>query len=396
MKCPQCGTENSDKTWQCPCGHYFVSAGPASLETTGEATDAVRRVHQPDDGAGRRFASDYASTDQSTLEPPLAPAAPIPSEPINTRLSFHGDGSTLFSIHLANIIFTICTLGIYYFWGKAKVRRYVYGQTELAGDRFDYHGTGKELMLGSFKAMLLFGGTGLLYQLMFGASSNPVFRTLSVLLFYAMLALIIPIAIVGTQRFRLSRTSWRSIRFSFRGHARELITQYVRDMLFMMITLSLYYPFFQNNLRKFVVFNSYFGSQPFDYDGEGWDLFRYFALMLLLIIPTFGLYWFWYTAQKHRYYWEHTSFGQAKFRSTMRGGELAGIKISNFFLIIFTMGLAYPWAVARSVRYQVECLTMYGPVNLDSIFQQASAATATGEGLVDMLDAGILDIDFGF
>ncbi|MSO19220.1 MAG: DUF898 family protein [Acidobacteria bacterium] len=167
-------------------------------------------------------------------------------------------------------------------------------------------------------------------------------------------------------------------------------------MLFMMVTLSLYYPFFQNNLRKFVVFNSYFGSQPFDYDGEGWDLFRYFALMVLLIIPTLGLYWFWYTAQKHRYYWEHTSFGQAKFRSTMSGGELAGIKISNFFLIIFTMGLAYPWAVARSVRYQLECLTMYGPVALDSIFQHASAATATGEGLVDMLDAGILDIDFGF
>ncbi|MSO19219.1 MAG: DUF898 family protein [Acidobacteria bacterium] len=204
MECPQCGTENPEKSWQCACGHYFapremIPAVPITPESAPDGTLNAGAEH---------FAS-------------VAPSASI--EPINARLSFRGDGSTLFAIHLANIIFTICTLGIYYFWGKAKVRRYVYGQTELAGDRFDYHGTGKELMLGSFKAMLLFGGTGLLYQLMLGASSNPGIRILSMLLFYAMLALIIPIAIVGTKRFRLSRTSWRSISFSFRGHARELI-----------------------------------------------------------------------------------------------------------------------------------------------------------------------------
>jgi uncharacterized membrane protein YjgN (DUF898 family) len=214
--------------------------------------------------------------------------------------------------------------------------------------------------------------------------------------FYAAIALIIPIAIVGTQRFRLSRTSWRAIRFSFRGHATDLLAQYVRDVVFMIFTLGFYWPFFQNRLRAFLVRHSYFGSKPFSYSGEGWELFFMFLRMLLFILPTFGLYWFWYTANKHRYYWEHTTFGDMRFRSTMQGGELAKLRISNFFLVICTLGLAYPWAVARSVRFQLDCLSCYGTADLDTVFQQAAEATATGEGMVELLDAGILDIDFGF
>ncbi len=61
------------------------------------------------------------------------------------RPSFHGSAGTLFGIQLINLLLTIVTLGIYSFWGKTKVRGYLWSQTEFEGDRFAYHGTGKEV-----------------------------------------------------------------------------------------------------------------------------------------------------------------------------------------------------------------------------------------------------------
>ena len=43
---------------------------------------------------------------------------------------------------------TIITLGIYRFWAKTKLRRYLWSVVEYDGDRFEYHGTAKELFLG--------------------------------------------------------------------------------------------------------------------------------------------------------------------------------------------------------------------------------------------------------
>ena len=64
------------------------------------------------------------------------------------KLRFHGTGGSLYGIHIVNMLLTGLTLGIYYFWGKVKVRNYIFSQSEFEGDRFAYHGTGKELLIG--------------------------------------------------------------------------------------------------------------------------------------------------------------------------------------------------------------------------------------------------------
>ena len=51
---------------------------------------------------------------------------------------FHGDGTEYFRIWIVNLLLTIVTLGIYSAWAKVRSKRYFYGNTELAGDRFDY------------------------------------------------------------------------------------------------------------------------------------------------------------------------------------------------------------------------------------------------------------------
>src|SRR6185295_18297795 len=79
-----------------------------------------------------------------TFRPPLPPAA-------LGRLSFHGTGGTLFGIHVVNVLFTVLTLGVYYFWGKTRIRRYLFGASAFEEDRFAYHGTAQELLLGFAK-----------------------------------------------------------------------------------------------------------------------------------------------------------------------------------------------------------------------------------------------------
>ena len=138
---------------------------------------------------------------------------PVGGEPTTARqLSFYGQGGSLFGIHIVNILLAIITLGIYYFWGKVRVRNYMHSQTEFEGDRFAYQGTGKELFFGWLKAMvflIVIGGLSFGIQLFGKSFTSQIIGTL--ILYVGILFLFFPVAIVGAWRFRLSRTSWRGV-----------------------------------------------------------------------------------------------------------------------------------------------------------------------------------------
>jgi len=64
----------------------------------------------------------------------------------------------------------------------------------------------------------------------------------------------------------------------------------------------------------------------------------------------------------------------------------------NLIIIMVTLGLGWPWAKVRSARFLARNLTLVGLLELESIQQDAQAASATGEGLAGLLDAGGLDL----
>jgi uncharacterized membrane protein YjgN (DUF898 family) len=310
---------------------------------------------------------------------------------LTRKPEFHGDGGTLFGIYLVNVLLSIITLGIYSFWGKTRLRTYLYGQTEFDGDRFAYHGTGGELLRGWFKAL----GLLLLTALAAGAVMALINQVAGVLVLYGALGLLLfPVALVGSRKYRLSRTSWRGIRFSFRGEWPDLLAIYVPGILLTIITLGIYYPVFHVNVRRFLVNESRFGDQAFEFDGNGGDLIGRHVLALLLTPLTLGLYWFWYAAYRQRYYWAHTAFAQARFSSSMTGGQLAGLVLTNVLLLCLTLGLAFPWLKARTIRFQCQCLALEGPEDFAAIRQDALAASATGEGLTEILDVDLVGADF--
>jgi len=316
----------------------------------------------------------------------------IQSDDSKHTLSFHGRGGSLFGIQIVNIFLTLVTLGIYLFWAKVNTRKYLIGQTAFKGDRFTYHGTGMELFIGSMKAFLILGSmSALLKAAPFLPGGKPVMVS-AFIIGYLGFMLFIPLAIVGSLRYRLSRTSWRGIRLSFRGPLKTFMKISMMGGLISFLTLGLYYPIFHARKRAFLTENSYFGTLPFGFDGEGKDLFRSFLLTLLLTVPTMGIFWFWFLAKRHRYYWSHTTLGSAKFKSTVTGSRLFILSFTNVLLLIFTLGFAWPWTSIRKVQFNCSNLLLRGHLDLNAISQDAQPATATGEGLGGLLE---LETDFG-
>jgi uncharacterized membrane protein YjgN (DUF898 family) len=322
--------------------------------------------------------------------PPLAPLSRPGGPPAAVRRPvFHGSGSALFGIHVVNVLLILLTLGVYYFWGKTRVRRYVFGQTEFSGDRFAYHGTARELLLGFARAFVVFFVPIVLLTVVRDVLDvDPGIKGLAALLISVLFLMFIPVAMVGARRYRLSRTSWRGIRFSFRGPALEFVRIFVLGTILVGLTFGLYYPFFLTRRQGFMIGHSYFGSERFGFDGRGRDLLGPFLLAVVLTLPTLGLCWFWFMARKRRFFWSHTSFAGARFASTATGGALLGLWLVNALLLVATLGLAWPWVRVRNIRFAFRYLEVRGPLDLDRIRQQAQYSSATGEGLAGFLDTG--------
>ena len=331
-----------------------------------------------------------------TEPPPPGPPEYLPGPPPEgsglaalRRPTFHGTGGTLFGIHLVNTLLTLVTFGVYYFWAKTRLRRYLFSQSAIEGDRFAYHGTGRELLLGTLKAALVFGVPIFLLNVIRDVLDVPwVLKVGAGLLSGSLLFVLFPVAMVGARRYRLSRTSWRGIRFSFRGHVWELVKIVLVGSILTGLTFGLYYPYLLVKRQAFMIANSYFGSERFDFAGRGRDLFWVYVQAVLLTLPTLGLCWVWYIARKRRYFWDHTSFGPARFSCSVTGGALLGLWVVNLLLLVCTLGIGWPWVRVRNIHFAFRNLALTGPLDLARIQQEAQRVSPMGEGLSGFFDSG--------
>ena len=82
--------------------------------------------------------------------PPAPPSAPPPPPPAYKRRMAAYDGGVwrLYKIVLINLTLTLLTLGLYRFWAKTRLRRFLWVHATIDDDRLEYAGTGNELLLG--------------------------------------------------------------------------------------------------------------------------------------------------------------------------------------------------------------------------------------------------------
>src|SRR5262249_37803450 len=138
---------------------------------------------------------------------PSKPKLPV------SRLKWTGKVSELYRIFFLNIVLSILTLGFYRFWGKARMRRYIASHILLDGKAFEYTGTGKQLLSGSVKTILLvvaFGGVA--------TAAYFIHPILAFLLFWSIFFWI-PFFVFMAIRYRLRHLKWKGIRFGLKGSA---------------------------------------------------------------------------------------------------------------------------------------------------------------------------------
>src|SRR5256885_16772781 len=81
--------------------------------------------------------------------PPLRPAG----VPQHGPAWFHGAAGAFARILIRGGLLMIVTLGIYRFWLTTDIRRFLWANTEIAGDRLEYVGTPRELPIGFLIAL---------------------------------------------------------------------------------------------------------------------------------------------------------------------------------------------------------------------------------------------------
>lgn len=149
------------------------------------------------------------------VRPPAVSAEPVAaiSGPVSqstdkctrAHLTFTGTGAEYFRIWVVHVLLSVLTLGIYSAWAKVRKARWFAQHTRLLGDAFDYHGQPKRILLGRLVALALF----VAYSRSFEWSRTTGLVVIAVLLVLG------PILVNSAQRFRMTNTSWRGVRFGF-------------------------------------------------------------------------------------------------------------------------------------------------------------------------------------
>src|SRR3954453_18994804 len=101
---------------------------------------------------------------------------------------FSGNERKFWQLLIRGAVLLLVTLGIYRFWLATDVRRFLWSNTELAGDGLEYVGTARGLFLGFFIAIALLVPINAAFFL--AAFSRGVIGQISGLLALAALALL--------------------------------------------------------------------------------------------------------------------------------------------------------------------------------------------------------------
>ncbi len=307
------------------------------------------------------------------------------------ELSFHGNGSKYFGIIIVNMLLMIITLGLYYPWAKSDKLKYLYGEAEFNGSRFAFHGTGKEIFKGFLKLMVFMI---LIYGIIiaFTFMGKPM---LGVLIAYLGIFAIVPLAIHGSLKYRMSRTSWRGIHFGYRGDLKELNKLFFKNLLLTIIKFGIYGSWMAMKLRNYTLSNVRFGNVKIRREAAGSEYFFMNLRGYLLSIITLGIYSFWWINESFEFYVDHLSIDQneksTKLKATTTGGGFFKVMVSNFFLVAFTLGFASAWAELRLYRYIFANIKFEGSLDADAIIQtEEDYKDASGDDASDFFDIGII------
>jgi len=363
------------------------------------------------------------------------------------RPDYEGRAGEVAGIAVTNGLLGLVTLGFYRFWGKTRLRRYLWGRVGFDGDAFEYSGAGMELFVGFLVAIAILIPLGILGSVVeFAFPADQTVLAVSGIVQGLAIVFLVQFAIYRARRYRLTRTQWRGIRAGQTGSAVSYAFILLWWFVAVGLTLGLAYPVMRASMQRYRTENTWFGTEQFSFVGGAGPLFGRWLLAWLLLIPTLGLSYAWYRAGEFRYFAASTRYAGLTFGSelstgrviwiwlrymlvlvaimvaagaiasfimpgflyglkTLGGGDQEAIVVvmeslgSTFLLLLFAMmfvvGIAV--GVARLALFVhpmlgeiCRTLTIAGEADFDAILQSQQARPARGEGFADVLDVGAI------
>ena len=293
--------------------------------------------------------------------PPIDAPAPPPN-----GARFLGNERVFWRLLIRGALLLLATLGIYRFWLATDVRRFLWTNTEIAGDGLEYIGTAKELLIGFLIAIALL--VPLNVALFLSAFSRGWLSQVSGLLALIVLALLGQFAVYRARRYRLTRTVYRGIRFQQTGSAWRYAVCAIFWWGMTGVTLGLAYPFAQASLERFKLRNTYYGDLQGHFVGSGLRLFFRGILLWLIVVVPFMLGMV-------------VALGQVDWAALGRGGgelmsriEAAGVAPALVFAAlsvgwsVLALALLYPAFQAILLRWWISGLR-FGELTVASHLQ---------------------------
>ena len=270
-----------------------------------------------------------------------APEHRSPDTEVRERLEYDGSGVDLATIAATNAIATLATLGVYRFWGKTRVRRYLWSRVGCRGDQGEYSGTGMELLRGFLVALpvlaLLFGSS--VWIQMMASVGEPVYwflELVSVLIFFFLIC----VAAYLARRYRLSRTEWRGIRFAQDGSSIRYALLVLGWSIVVVLSLGTAYAVYRTRLQHYRTTHTSFGNRRFRFEARAAALLKPWLLAWLFLLPSLGLTYCWYRVKEFRYFAQTTHCGAFSFKSELRARSVILILIVGLVVDLDRDGLS--------------------------------------------------------
>lgn len=299
------------------------------------------------------------------------------------KFEFRGSAREWFGIWIVNLLLSVLTLGIYSAWAKVRAKKYFYQNTYVAGRNFDYHATGKQILIGR----LIVIAALVLYSVM--STLLPIVAVLMALALFAFY----PLLIVRSARFNARNSSWANVRFNFEGEVGQAYKVYMGYPMLAALTLYTTLPFLQRATQRYAISGHRLGGTAFHFDsgigafyaaflaavgaalvvGAALGTLVYFfmqsyaassyemeqivgvASVYFTFLPSLIIGAVVYNALIRNHIFASATLGPRNhgFRSTVSVGAMLWLALSNAFAVICTLGLALPWAQVRMHRYLV-------------------------------------------
>lgn len=206
---------------------------------------------------------------------------------------FTGRRGSFFKLLLINLFLTIITLGIYRFWAKTNVRRFIWSNIRFMGDPLEYTGKGSELLLGFLIVLAVLFPLGLIYEAI-QSLAPPEETALHIgleILYYITIFALIQIGFYRAWRYRMSRTAWRGIRLGLDGSTWTFLKLSLGWSVLTVLTLGMAYPWMAVELWRYQITHTRIGETVAEFKGSGRELLLpWLTVNIPLVLGGIGFY----------------------------------------------------------------------------------------------------------